>query len=226
MTDCADVDDLLPGYALGILTPDELRDVETHLATCDKHPQLTEYRQTVELLPMSTEPQEPDGAVKQRLMARVYRDLEPALVRRRPWWQRTWAWAAAAVVALAALGVGVRDWVVAGQGGGATTWQLAPAADGSQAMGTLVWLPSQQAATLTMQHLPTLAAGNVYEVWLIKDGQPMAAGIFQPGGDGSASVILKGDPAGYETVAVTEEPGPRGSAAPTRQPFLAGELSR
>lgn len=221
--ECADVDDLLPGYALGVASDEERRAIEAHLATCDKHPQLADYTQTVELLPMSATPKEPAGAVKQRLMARVYQDLQPRVVRRR-WWQQTWSWAAAAVVALAALGVGIRDWAVSGQSG-ATTWQLAPTATGIQAAGTLVWLPSQGSATLTMQHLPPLAGGNLYEVWLIKNGQPVAAGVFQPAADASASVILKGDPQSYQTVAVTEEPGPQGSAAPTHQPFLAGKLS-
>ncbi|MBV8086157.1 MAG: anti-sigma factor [Chloroflexi bacterium] len=216
------MDDVLPAYALGVASGDERREVEAHLATCDKHPQLAEYRETVGLLSMSAPTKQPAGAVKQRLMARVYQDLEPQIVR-PPWWQHAWTWAAAAAVALLALGVGIRDWAVSAQGG-ATTWQLAPTAAGIQAAGTLVWLPSQQTATLTMQHLPPLAAGNLYEVWLIKNGQPAPAGVFQPGSDASASVILKGDPQGYQTVAVTEEPGPQGSAAPTHQPFLTGRL--
>src|SRR5579884_3982024 len=108
MMECADVDDLLPGYALGVASDDERREVEAHLVTCDKHPQLADYRQTVELLPMSAPLKEPAGAVKQRLMARVYQDLQPAIVR-RPWWQQAWSWAAAAALALLALGVGIRD---------------------------------------------------------------------------------------------------------------------
>ncbi|MBV8084419.1 MAG: anti-sigma factor, partial [Chloroflexi bacterium] len=162
--ECTDVDDVLPAYALGVATGEERRELEAHLATCDKHPQLAEYRETVGLLPMSAPPKQPAGAVKQRLMARVYQDLEPQIVR-PPWWQHAWTWAAAAAVALLALGVGIRDWAGSAHGG-ATTWHLRSTATGIQAAGTLVWLPSQQTATLTMQHLPPLAAGNLYEVWL------------------------------------------------------------
>lgn len=106
------------------------------------------------------------------------------------------------------------------------SFPLAPLGAGVHARGTLVYLPRQSAATLTLEQLPPLPAGRVYEVWLIKGSAPQPAGVFQAGGDGSASVIVKGVPTGFDTVAVTEEPGPQGSSSPTSQPLLAGSLSR
>jgi predicted anti-sigma-YlaC factor YlaD len=222
--DCHDVDELLPGIALGTATPEERREVEEHLAACRRHPQLAGFEEIAEMLPMSLPSSTPREHVKHRLMARVYTDLEPVVLR-RSWWQHTWSWAVAAVLAVLAIGLGVRDWAVSSQLAGApVTWGLAPTGATAPATGTLVYLPRQNTTTLTLQQLPQLPADRVYEVWLIRGGTPEPAGVFKPAGDGSASVIVKGVPSGFDQVAVTEEPGPEGSAAPTSQPFLTGSL--
>ena len=224
MMDCANVDELLPGVALGSASPAEVREVEEHLATCQEHGQHGDFRHIADMLPMSIPPVPPRGELKHRLMARVYHDLEPMLLR-RPWWQRTWSWAAAAALAVLALGLGLRDWVVSSQLAAApVSWQLAPVNAGVTATGALVYVPRQHVATLTLQGLQPLPADRVYEVWLIKAGKPEAAGVFKPAADGSASTVVKGTPSGFDTVAVTEEPGPQGSAAPSSQPFIAGSI--
>jgi Anti-sigma-K factor rskA, C-terminal len=158
-------------------------------------------------------------------MARVYHDLEPRLVR-QPWWRQTWSWAAAAALAILATGLGVRNWMVSSQLAAApVSWQLAPANADVRASGTLVYVPRQNVATLTLQGLQPLPADRVYEVWLIKGGRPEPAGIFRPAEDGSASTVVKDRPASFDTVAVTEEPGPQGSLTPTSQPLIAATTS-
>jgi len=222
--DCANVDELLPAVALGSASPAEAHEVEAHLATCQAHEQLEAFRHIADMLPMRVPPVAPRGELKHQLMARVYHDLEPRLLR-RPWWQRTGSWAAAAALALLALGLGVRDWVVSSQLATApVSWQLAPVTAGSRTSGTLVYLPRQNVATITLQGLSPLAADRVYEVWLIKAGKPEPAGVFKPAADGSASTVIKGTPSGFDTVAVTEEPGQQGSSGPTSQPFIAGSI--
>jgi hypothetical protein len=130
-------------------------------------------------------------------------------------------------LALVALGLGVRDWAVSRQLAAAPlTWQLAPTGASAAASGTLVYLPNQGTATLALESLPQLPSGRVYEVWLIQGGTPQPEGVFSPAGDGSASAILKAAPLQFDTVAVTEEPGPNGSASPTSPPFLAATLKR
>jgi len=224
MMSCADVDDLLAGLALGSASTDERREVEAHLASCRQHPQLGDFERIADMLPMSLDPVAPREQVKRKLMARVYQDLEPELVR-QPLWRRTWGWATAAVLAVLALGLGVRDYAVSSRLASAPVqWQLQPVQAGTRANGTLVWLPSQRTATLTLRGLPALAPNQVYEVWLIKDGQPAPAGVFQPAGSDSAAVLVQGDLLRFDTVAVTAEPGPQGSQAPTTQPFVAGAL--
>ncbi len=210
---CADVDELLPGLALGAATPSERQELEQHLAGCDRHPLYADFEEIAAMLPFAAPPASPRHEVKNRLMARVYGDLD-----RQPWWRRAQAWAVAAVLAVVALGLGIRDMVVSNQLAGAPViWQIG-------STGTLVYLPQQHTATLMLQQLPQLPPDRVYEAWLIKDGKPQPAGVFRPSADGAASLIVKGSPIGYNTVAVTEEPGPNGSAAPTSPPFLAGSL--
>ena len=225
MMDCAAVDELLAAYAFGAATPEEARDVDQHLASCDLHPRLADFREIADMLPSSVPPVTPRDQVKHRLMARVYTDLAPAPARRL-WWQRTWSLAAAAVLAVLALGLGVRDWAVSSRLASApVTFGLAPLAGATaQASGTLVVLPRQNTATLVLRQLPPLPADRVYEVWLIKGNTPQPAGVFTPASDGSASVILKGSTTGYDVVAVTSEPGPQGSLAPTSPPFVGGPL--
>ena len=221
--DCPDVDDLLPAYALGSATAEERAEVDRHLATCRLHSKLEDFQQVAAALPMSIEPVAPGNHVKQRLMARVYRDLEPSLGGRV--WRKVWGWVAAAVLAVVALGLGIRDYVVSEQLATAPAqWLLTPTGPGASATGTLVWLPAQHTASLTLEQLPSLPTTDVYEVWLIKGGQPEPAGVFRPSSDNSASVIVKGEPSRYDTVAVTREPAPNGSQAPTTQPFIAASI--
>jgi anti-sigma-K factor RskA len=223
MMACADVDELLPGLALGIATAAERRQLEDHLATCPNHPHFAELEEVAAMLPLTSPPQPPRDQLKHRLMARVYADLEPVVLR-APWWQRAGGWLAAAVLAVVALGAGAREWFVSQQLASAPrSWALAPTG-ASAAHGTLVYLPQQGTATLALTQLPPLPSERVYEVWLIRGGKPEAAGTFKPAPDGSASLIVKGTPAGADVVAITEEPGPDGSPAPTTQPFIAGPL--
>jgi hypothetical protein len=220
---CDEIDDLLPGLALGAATDKEAREVTRHLQTCNRHARWEDFHRVAEALAMSVEPVKPAGHVKQRLMGRVYRDLEPRLAGRS--WRWVSGWVAAAALALVTLGLGIREHMLAGQLASAPVqWQLQPAEAGLEASGTLVWLPSTSTATLTLHQLPPLPASEVYEVWLIKNGAPAAAGIFQPAPDNSASVILKGDPPAYDTLAITKEPGPNGTQAPTSPPLMAASL--
>lgn len=221
---CDDVDELLPGLALGSHAPEERQELERHLATCERHPHWADFQRVAAMLPLSVDPVTPPREVKQRLMARVYRDVDAHFVGRRGW-RLVGGWLAAAAMALLTLGLGVRDVALSGRLASAPVqWQLQPAASDVRSSGTFVWLPSLHIATLAVQQLPALPAGNVYEVWLIKGGTPVAEGVFQAGPDDSASVLVKDEPQGYDTVAVTREPGPAGSQAPTTAPFIAASL--
>jgi anti-sigma-K factor RskA len=69
-------------YALGVLEGDELQAIESHLASCaDCEQKVAEARGRVALLAFSAEPQEPSLAVRQRLLAKVRAEKDPARAR-------------------------------------------------------------------------------------------------------------------------------------------------
>jgi anti-sigma-K factor RskA len=74
--------------------------------------------------------------------------------------------------------------------------------------------------------LPALAAGRVYQVWVIPPGAPAPISVGVVPIDASGAAQLRVDlPPGVTsvgTVAVTNEPGPAGSPGPTSTPLLAG----
>lgn len=96
-----------------------------------------------------------------------------------------------------------------------------PEAPGMQ----LFWNRRTNTAVLHAFRLPPAPAGQVYQLWLIRDGVPVPSQLFNPGADGSvvlAGVSLPpGD--GVSAAAVTLEPA-GGSPQPTSAILLVGAL--
>jgi anti-sigma-K factor RskA len=66
-------------YALGVLEGDELRGIESHVTSCNSCAQkVAEARGRIAMLAFSAEPQEPSLEVRQRLMAKVRAEVNPA----------------------------------------------------------------------------------------------------------------------------------------------------
>ncbi len=94
--------------------------------------------------------------------------------------------------------------------------------------------PSRGTALLNMEERKAVvlisalspAVGRDYELWVIRSGTPVPAGILKPGQDGkvvaevSPALLQAGRP---DTFAVTVEPT-GGSPAPTTTPFLVGTV--
>lgn len=97
---------------------------------------------------------------------------------------------------------------------------------GDQANGRVWTTPQSDEACLIAQRLPALPKGQVYQVWLARDGgQEVSGGTFEAR-EGNAWVIVKlGEPVlSYSSVFVTVEPA-GGSGWPTGGPVLNGKLS-
>jgi anti-sigma-K factor RskA len=74
-------------YALGVLEDDELRGIETHVNSCaDCAQKVAEARGRIAMLALSAPPQEPSLEVRQRLLARIRAEANPARAtgNRRP----------------------------------------------------------------------------------------------------------------------------------------------
>ena len=69
--------------------------------------------------------------------------------------------------------------------------------------------------------MPSAPSGHMYQVWGLDGSAPRSLGVFAPG---SAIVHLDGPLNGVRQIALTVEPGPKGSPGPTTQPFLIGGI--
>ena len=96
---------------------------------------------------------------------------------------------------------------------------LAGQAGARQASARALW-SRQRGMVFSATNLPPLAAGRVYQVWVITAGpDPISAGLLAP--DGSGVFMTPPDIAPPRAVAVTDEPA-GGMPKPSTTPFLVG----
>jgi Anti-sigma-K factor rskA, C-terminal len=98
--------------------------------------------------------------------------------------------------------------------------------EGTSAHGRVVWNPVTREAVLVASGLNPAPPGKSYEMWVIADGAPVPAGLFQVEGDGRAAFRLPAleQTARVKTFLVTVEPT-AGSPAPTGPPILSAAVS-
>lgn len=177
----------------------------------------------------------PDGAASSRSVSPV--SLQAARERRG----RGLLWAQAAVAAvflMVAIGFGSwaavlrndvqsRDRVIAQQQQQITSAGIGSTVAGTRpdiaARGELLRLSSTQSAVLTINGLPPLTQGKVYQVWFINGSVPAGAGLFTPEVDGSWRGVVSGDVTRAQAIAISVEPT-GGSAAPTGDIVVTGSL--
>ena len=95
--------------------------------------------------------------------------------------------------------------------------QLDPATSDIVARGLATIVIDDKGMHLIVQaeQLPALADEEAYQVWLLKEGQPVNAGTFKPF-NGTGALYYTFSPDDYDTIAITREPDalgdtPRGS---------------
>jgi anti-sigma-K factor RskA len=100
---------------------------------------------------------------------------------------------------------------------------------GASAASARAFVSQSRGLMFSAEHLPALAAGHVYQVWVLAP-TPMSAGVLTPARDGSATVTMPMPNdvtlAAIAAVAVTEEPNPQGSLTPTMPILLVGNMGR
>ncbi|HEX7196286.1 MAG TPA: anti-sigma factor, partial [Candidatus Limnocylindria bacterium] len=215
--DCATVDDLAAAYGLGSVDPQEANGIEQHLDGCPRaHDEARELIAAASLVPMALEPVGPSRALRDRLMATVAvtpqehrvgamapapREIVASLPTEpaRRWWQLGSLPAPVAAVGLAAV-VGLGAWGVSLSGQLAerdaalravASADAAYVADGEAGRGWVIETGDQ--AMFMADGLADLAAGQLYELWLIDgEGNAVAAGVLTDT-DGVALVPLERD---------------------------------
>ncbi len=223
---CEEINGLLAAYAVDALEAEDAREVRDHVSTCRKHDEaLADYQGVVLSLPASAEEREPAPELRARLLQafdeelaaqRVpLRDREPARVvpfARRP----AFAWLAAAALFLAVVGLGTWNVVLQTNDNGSDEgWTVSAQLAGTGVSGHLWYLDRQQLAVVTMDEMPPLESGRVYQAWGIYDGKLVSLGVMPH----ETTIAMKADLGGASTFAITEEPS-GGSEQPT-SPILA-----
>jgi anti-sigma-K factor RskA len=244
--------DLLGAFALGAVDAEEAATVRAHLATCAEcQAEIAELWLAVDSLPDMIEPMEPPPALRDRIATAIAAEAAsplpapsaspapepmPAIAPAPPatepirkpasFWSRATPWAAAAAILLL-LSAGLLVWNLRLREQIATapvaeTIALAPTDVAPEARGEVTYLPQDDLFMLEVRDLPPLEPDQVYEVWLIgEDGVPAPAGVFDQPTDQHAIVA---DRDRYETLAITAEPGPLGTEAPTGEIVATASL--
>jgi Anti-sigma-K factor rskA len=74
-----------------------------------------------------------------------------------------------------------------------------------RADGWVVWSPARKRGYLVVHHLPQLAPGKQYQLWVRAGAEPMSAGIFDVDTIGHAALVVTVDPEHPQAFAVTVE---------------------
>ena len=92
-----------------------------------------------------------------------------------------------------------------------------------QAFGKVVIDPDKGTAVVYMYRLPQTPEGMEYQLWILREGEPVSAGVFRVAADGSAMLEVRAIPDPREIAAfqVTIEPA-GGLSEPTGMMYLTG----
>ncbi len=226
--------DLLAAYALDALPEDERLAVRAHLQGCRTcQLDVQKFRSVTEVLEMSVVPQTPPSAdLRDRILRASARTPQvhqrPVAVprsRRITWTARLVGWLAAAVLFVTSIGLGAWNWNLQQQVQAlsvrpATRVALLATADAPGASGDLA-LDSGQGTVVTVNNLPQLPTGQVYEAWVIDSAGAQPAGVFLTTPDGRGAVSLTRPATVGQIVAITAEPSP-GRPTPSGKILLRG----
>jgi anti-sigma-K factor RskA len=230
-----EVSDLIPGYAVDALEPEEAARVEAHLMSCgDCRSELAILREAAASLAAGVAQTAPPPELRDK----VVRALEGQ--RRRmssPW--RGWilgpAVAAGLILLLGGTDVALQQRVAALNARlAAQTQALALLADPSArtvslagtASGTalLVYDPSSHVGVVVASGLPDPGRNHVYQLWLVAGQAPQSAGVFRPAPGQPAIVTVAADFNRFHAIAISVEPAPVGAPRPTTTPILTGVI--
>lgn len=196
-------------FALDALDCEQAEAFQHHLAACpDCDAAVEELRFAAAALAFAVEPLVPSGSLRPRVLD-TGAQVIPLRRRRHP------RFLAAAMVAAAACAVvvaAVRPWETDDSQVGFRRY------DAKGANATLLVSRSGE-AVLAARRLPPLAAGTVYELWVIAGDRAQPAGLFR----GSLATLTRPVPPGA-TVAVSVEPS-GGSSRPTGPLVLRAETT-
>ncbi|MDO9494720.1 MAG: anti-sigma factor [Nocardioides sp.] len=221
----SDIHALSGAYAVDALDDIERAQFERHLAACDACRAEVESLREASAMLAETAAAAPPAALRDRVLAGIetVRPLPPVVSIAPERRRRRFPGLVAAAAVVTLIGVGGAVWQPwsdeTSQQVSATERVLqAPDAEvltqelDNGAVVTLTRSKDLNQAVLTTEDMPALVSGTVYEVWLQHDDVMVPAGLMDEAG--SATVLLKGDPATANGAGITVEPE-GGSDVPT-----------
>lgn len=218
--------EILPDYALDNLTEDDAVAVSEHLVGCAVcRAELQIWQNTVDQLALAVPVAAVPDDLHRRLMARIASPKpQPATVQQNwlTWLRRSApAWGAVAVLLLVGLfasNLSLRQQLTQHEQNVAPMAAIPMVCDdpADPASGVVVVSADGEYGTLVVQHLPELSTEQVYQLWLIQNGQRTDGGTFSVDEHGYTAVEIEApqDLALYDAFGVTIEPT-GGSPGPT-----------
>ena len=226
--------DLIAPVALGAAEPQEIARVEAHAAECAVcREELASLRSAAGVLGVAVPQRDPSPDLKASLMRTVRAEAaerseaaeetgarRPGPRRSPLWWVRLHPWPVVAVVAC--LAIGLLGWNIALQAGSdgsqdVTTLAITGTPDAPGVTGRVVYVPGEDTAVVKLSGLPPLDPEDAYQLWIIRDGVPRSAGLFESTGPTEAQTVATGLD-DTDALAVTAQP--RTSRTMPRPPIM------
>ena len=210
--------DLCAAFTAGVLSPEERRALDEHLAQgCAECEQaLAAFHEGAAALALSAPPKEPPAALRDR----VFKAIEAEGARGpRGRLLAIGGWAAAACLAVVVFLGWQRhrdesERLDVLQAAGARSAALAPQADFGALRGRAVYDAATGRGVFLLENYRP-PAGKDYELWAIRGGKPVSLGVARTGGSGEASILVK-DLGTVEALAVSlESEGGSKTGSPT-----------
>jgi anti-sigma-K factor RskA len=216
--------ELATPYALDAVSETERADIERRLTQAPRavadafRAEVRQVRETMATVTSATAV-EPPAALRSRVLAEV----SPRTGRQFHWRSVILAAAAAVVIGLGALGVGMALWPASAP---STAEQVFAAPDvrssseSLEAGGTATFVYSREKHTgvLVMNNVAPPAPGTVYQMWLLNGQAARSAGTIEAKAVSPSTTAVVGDLGNSTALAFTVEPG-AGSPQPTGDVF-------
>jgi anti-sigma-K factor RskA len=237
-----DWDELLAGYVLGDLSPEEIVKVKEHLAqNPELRTEITNLETTLSLLPLSLPQTTPSKSIRENILqsAQVSLISSPSL----PIWKKPQIWILLIVglgaVGMTALGFtnyrlqqklavaetelsSYKDAIALLRKPNNRLLAIKSMKDQQQSSGSLLIAPQEQTAMLSLQNISPLPQGKVYRMWAFVDGKKVACAEFIPNQEGKVFLKLPLENwANTTTIAVTIEPSAE-TPEPTGETVMMG----
>ena len=235
-------DELLAGYVLGDLSPEEIVKVKEYLAqNPELRTEIANLETTLSLLPLSLPQTTPSKSIRENILqsAQVSLISSPSLpIGKKP---QIWILLIVGLGAMAMTVIGFTNYRLQQKLAVAETelssykdaiallrkpnnrlLAIKSMKDQQQSSGSLLIAPQEQTAMLSLQNISPLPQGKVYRMWAFVDGKKVACAEFIPNQEGKVFLKLPLENwANTTTIAVTIEPSAE-TPEPTGETVMMG----